>query len=504
MFFSKDFLWGVSQSGFQFEMGDPLGRSVDANTDWYNWVHDPINIKKGVVKGDLPEDGIDYWNKYKQDHEIAKSLGLNAFRIGIEWSRIFPKNTSPVKVGIERDEDRTISKIEINDTIIEKLQEMADNNALAHYRMIIEDLRSRGLMVFICLNHFTLPIWLHDPIRVRNTKLRDGPKGWIDERSIIEFTKYAAYISYKLGDIIDKWVTINEPMVVAETGYLTDKAGFPPSLFNFKAAKSTVFNMAVAHVHAYDAIKKWDTIKADEGNVSSAEIGLIQHTTPTKPFDIQKESDIKAAKFINYVHNHLFIKTITEGWLDKNLNGRKDAGEIKNYLKKHLDFIGLNYYSRNVVKGKYSVLARLFLKIPAMPELVEGFGLNCKPNSLSKEGMPTSDFGWEIYPKGIIEVLDAMKEYQLPIYITEHGVADEHDKLRPRFITDHLELLERELNKQNIDLRGYFHWALTDNYEWAEGFKMKFGLFSVDLKSKNRYARRSATILKKIIKNSIS
>ena len=195
MFFSKDFLWGVSQSGFQFEMGDPLGRSIDVNTDWYKWVHDPVNIKKGVVNGDFPENGIDYWNKYKQDHETAKSLGLNAFRIGIEWSRIFPKNTYNVKVGIERDEDRTISKIEINDTIIEKLQELADNNALAHYRMIIEDLRSRGLTVFICLNHFTLPIWLHDPIRVRNTNLRDGPKGWIDERSIIEFTKYAAYLS---------------------------------------------------------------------------------------------------------------------------------------------------------------------------------------------------------------------------------------------------------------------------------------------------------------------
>ena len=80
-------------------------------------------------------------------------------------------------------------------------------------------------------------MWIHHPIIARNSKLKKGPRGWLDERTIIEFTKYAAYLAYKLGDIVDKWIPINEPMVVAETGYLTDKAGFPPSIFNFKASK---------------------------------------------------------------------------------------------------------------------------------------------------------------------------------------------------------------------------------------------------------------------------
>lgn len=114
--------------------------------------------------------------------------------------------------------------------------------------------------------------------------------------------------------------------------------------------------------------------------------------------------------------------------------------------------------------------------------------------------MLTSDFGWEIYPQGIIEALDAMKQYQKPLYVTEHGVADAQDALRPRVIVEHLKLLDEAMNEGKIDLRGYFHWALTDNYEWAQGFRMKFGLFAVDLKTKDRAARRSAAIYKRIVK----
>lgn len=498
MVFTDDFMWGVSQSGFQFEMGDFKGQNIDANTDWYAWIHDPFNIKKGIGKGDVPENGIDYWNNYKEDHENAQNLGLNAYRIGIEWSRIFLKSTFPVRADVERDTDNLITKIEIDEAVIEKLHEKAENNALLHYRTIINDLRSRGFKVLLCLNHFTLPLWIHNPIKVRNTRFRVGPKGWLDDNTIIEFTKYVAYIAYKLGDIVDKWVPINEPMVVAETGYLTDKAGFPPSLFNFKASKRVTINMIIAHARAYDAIKKWDTVKADN-NVSHAEVGLIQHVIPTKPFNFQNESDIKAAEFINHTHNHLFVKAVTEGWLDKNLNGRKEKRETCNFLGKRLDFLGLNYYSRNVVKGKLSILARLFLRIPVIPDLVEGYGLNCKPNSHSVEGMPTSDFGWEIYPKGIVEVIDTMKEYHLPLYITEHGVADIQDKYRPKYIEDSIQLLNEILDYKKIDLRGYFHWSLNDNYEWAEGFGKKFGLFSVNLKTKKRVARRSASIYKNII-----
>jgi beta-galactosidase len=164
-----------------------------------------------------------------------------------------------------------------------------------------------------------------------------------------------------------------------------------------------------------------------------------------------------------------------------------------------LDFIGLNYYTRIVVKGKLSFLTKLFLNIPALPELVYGYGLNCKPMSKSLDGLPTSDYGWEIYPNGINKVLTAMSKYRLPLYIMENGIADANDNVRPSFLIDHLKVIEKTLDENSIDLRGYFHWSLLDNYEWAEGYNKKFGLFAVDLETKKRIARRSASIYKKII-----
>ena len=115
MTFPKNFLWGVSNSGFQFEMGDSAGENVDLNTDWYVWVRDSSNIRKGVVSGDLPEKGVDYWGLYKKDHAVAKQLGLNAYRIGVEWSRVFPRSTSEVEVHVGRASDGTIVKVNVDE-----------------------------------------------------------------------------------------------------------------------------------------------------------------------------------------------------------------------------------------------------------------------------------------------------------------------------------------------------------------------------------------------------
>jgi len=501
MVFPENFLWGVSLSGFQFEMGDPKGENVDPNTDWYAWVHDSSNIQRGVVSGDLPEKGVNYWVLYKKDHKVAKSLGLNAYRLGIEWSRVFPKSTSTVEVGVEKAPDGNIAKAEVDNSALENLDKIANKEALDQYRAMIEDLRARGFKVFVCLNHFTLPLWVHDPITVRDTKLRRGPKGWVDEETLIEFSKYAAYMAWKLGDIVDRWATLNEPMVIPLAGYSMAEAGFPPGVSDFKASRRVSIGLAIAHARAYDAIKKWDTARADEDSLSPAEVGIIHNVIPTKPLDPQKELDVKAADFLNHLHNHFFIQSAAMGWLDENFNGRKEGVEVKKYTGQRLDWLGVDYYTRAVVKGKKSLLARLFAGIAAIPDMVQGYGFACKPKSVSIDGMPTSDFGSEIYPPGILEALMAMKDYGKSMYVTENGIADAEDRLRPRYIVDHLKTLDRAINEEKIDLRGYFHWALTDNYEWARGFGMKFGLYAVDLQTKRRIARKSATIYKKIIEN---
>ncbi|HEY4675110.1 MAG TPA: beta-galactosidase BgaS [Candidatus Bathyarchaeia archaeon] len=500
MRFPENFLWGVANSGFQFEMGDPTGKNVDPNTDWYAWVHDPSNIEKHLVSGDMPEKGVDYWNLYKQDHAIAKKLGLNAFRIGIEWSRIFPNSTSDVEVGVERASDGYVANMDVDESALENLEKIAEKNAVGHYRTVIEDLRANGFSVFVCLSHFTLPLWIHDPVTVRDTRLRAGPKGWVDEDTIIEFTKYAAYIAWKLGDVVDKWATFNEPMMIPEMGYLNPEFGFPPSLNKFRASRKATLNMIIAHARSYDAIKKIDTVKADEDSPNAATVGLTHNVIPAKPLSPQSKSDARATEFMNYTHNHFFIQAICEGWLDENFNGVKEKGELKNYLEQRLDWLGVNYYTRFVVKGRLSVLAKIFAGISAIPEVVKNYGFSCQPNAKSADGLETSDLGWEMYPEGLLESLNDMKVYGKPLYVTENGIADEKDALRASFITEHLKVLERAVNEEKIDVRGYFHWALTDNYEWQRGFGPKFGLCSVDPETKSRKTRKSAETYMKIIR----
>jgi len=499
MVFPEKFLWGVSTSGFQFEMGASAGLNVDSSSDWYLWVHDTANIHKGVVSGDLPENGINYWDLYKKDHSIARGLGLNAYRIGVEWSRVFPKSTSAIELEFEKASDDSIAKIEVDDSALQRLEEVANKVAVNHYRAVIEDLRNKGIKVFVCLNHFTLPLWIHNPITVRDTNLRKGPRGWVDQKTIIEFTKYAAYMAWKLGDIVDEWATFNEPMVIPETGYLIPQSGFPPGLNNFKVSRKVALNLTIAHARAYDAIKKADTIKADQDSPSSADVGVIHNVIPAMPFRAEYDSDIKAADFLNRMHNHFFPQSVCNGWVDANLNGLQDKGEMKDHIKNRLDWLGVNYYARLVVKGKKSLLARLFAGIVAVPEMAENYGFLCQPDSASADGRQTTDLGWEIYPEGMLAALKAMQRYGRPLYVMENGIADAKDTLRSKFIIDHLKILDKAINEEKIDVKGYFHWSLTDNYEWAKGFSMKFGLCEVELKTKRRKERRSAKVYKNII-----
>jgi beta-galactosidase len=496
MSFPDKFLWGVSSSGFQCEMGDSSRIGLDENTDWYVWAHDKENIRKGRVSGELPEDGPNYWNLYTKDHEIASRLGLNSNRIGIEWSRIFPASTRDVKVDVERADDGKIARIAANASIMEKLDGLADANATRHYREIISDLRQRSMKPIVCLNHFTLPLWVHSPVTAENWKSKTHPRGWYDEETVVEFWKFAAYTSWKLGDLVDSWVTLNEPVVAAE-GYLFPDRGFPPATRDIAAFKRVLCNMVVAHARAYDGIKEWDSVKADAESASPAEVGVVQNITPIQPYRPGK--DDATSDFASHVHNTSFLNAVTDGWLDEKLNGVKDDEEPKKYLSNRVDWIGVNYYSRTVVKTGLTILARLFAGLPYMPDIVKGYGNDCKPNSHSADNRPTSDFGWEIYPEGLLDALKLVSKYSKPMYVTENGIADSQDKLRPQFITAHLRELQKAITQERLDVRGYFHWSMIDNYEWTDGFKKRFGLYAVDFETKTRTARPSAEVYKRIV-----
>lgn len=482
----KEILWGVGQSGFQFEMGDKLNRNLDTRSDWWKWVRDPENVKKGLVSGDLPEEGINNYELYSIDHALAKELGLNAYSLNIEWSRIFPCPTYGVEVDYELDGNGLIKDVKITDEALQELDSMANREEVEHYRDVLTDLRKLGFKVVLTLNHFVNPIWLHDPVESRRMNLKNEKNGWVSQKAVIEFVKFAAYIAWKFGDFVDMWATFNEPMVVVELGYLAPYSGFPPGVSNPEGAKKAILNLINAHSRAYDAVKKF----------SDKPVGIISNSVGVSyPHDPSDPRDVKAAEMSDFFHSGLFLSAINYGKL--NIEFDMETMVDVPHLKRN-DWIGITYYSREVVK--YS--EPRFKEIPITAfKGVRGYGYSCEPDETSLDGNPVSDIGWEVYPRGLYDSIEKANSYKKPVYVMENGVADSRDVIRPYFIAAHVAEVENAINS-GLEVGGYFHWSLTDNYEWALGFRMRFGLYSVDLITKDRIPRKkSVSVYREIVEN---
>ncbi|ADN50966.1 beta-galactosidase BgaS [Vulcanisaeta distributa] len=464
--FPKGFRFGWSQAGFQHEMGIP--GDEDTNSDWWVWVHDRDNIVSGLVSGDLPENGPGYWSLYRVFHDNAVRMGLDIARVNVEWSRIFPKPMpEPPNGNVEVVGDKVI-KVDVDERDLRRLDETANKAAIEHYRAIFNDLKNRNIFFILNLYHWPLPLWVHDPIRVRKGDL-SGPTGWLDIKTVINFARFAAYVAWKLDDLVDMYSTMNEPNVVAWNGYINVKSGFPPSYLNPDLARKALVNLIQAHARAYDAIK----------TVSRKPVGIIYANNAYTPLT---EKDSKAVELAEQDARWSFFDAVIHGNL---------YGEVREDLRNRLDWIGANYYSRLVVKlisdNSYAI--------------VPGYGHACERNSVSPDNRPCSDFGWEFYPEGLYDVLTKYwRRYHLPIYVTENGIADSADYLRPYYLVSHIYQVYRALS-DGVDVRGYLHWSLTDNYEWASGFSMRFGLLYVDYTTKRQYWRPSAYIYREIALN---
>lgn len=465
----QNFLLGFSESGFQFEMGFP--EQVDPNTDWWVWVHDPNNIISGIVSGHLPEEGPGYLTLYKADHDIAEKLGADTLRLGIEWSRIFPESTKQVQVSVERDEEGVITRVEVSESALNSLRELANKNAIETYKKLFKDWSDRGKKLILNLNHFTLPSWIHHPIELRLRGISSAPSGWLSDDSIIEFAKYAHLVANEFYDLADMWSTLNEPNALATAGYLNVKSGFPPGLASLEYTMIALRNQVIAHARAYDALKE----------VTRKPVGLIHNFMWFEPLNIENPDDLSAASNASYMYNYLFIDSVTRG---SSMLISSDS------LRDRLDWIGVNYYTRMVVTSDKRVAMGW--------KYVPGYGFLCASEGLSKAGRPCSDFGWEVYPEGLEKILvETYNKYKLPIIVSENGIADATDKYRSSYILTHL-LSTMKAMEKGVDVRGYLHWALIDNYEWAAGYNMKFGLVKVDLTTKKRYLRPSALLYREI------
>ena len=495
--FPAGFLWGTAIAGFQSDMG--FGAPNDEGTDWWVWVRDPQNLAAGRVSGDLPEAGPGFWRFYQRDAKLVRSrLHGNAFRMGIEWSRIFPTSTAGVDASGG-----------ITPAVLAQLDALADQTAVAHYREVFATLRKKRLVPFVTLNHFTLPLWLHDPIEVRDAFAAVDPitgaippgisrGGWLDPAIVDEFTKFAAYAGWKFGDLVDFWATLNEPVVVIVSGFV-NAAGvggnFPPGVFNFNAVLQTLGNLVTAHARGYDALHAWDTQDAD-GDGIAAQVGVVHNMVAFHPTDPTSANDVAGAAHADYLFNRVFPTAVTTGRFDANLDGdTADPGEVRPDLAGRADFLGVNYYLRATATGlgaSVTPLVPLFDFLPVISYQT--------PHNPSAPPCPSScsDFGSEIYPAGLREVLTFAGTLGVPVYITENGIADAADTKRAKYLYDHLATLQGAIADGVADVRGYFHWSLTDNFEWASGYYPKFGAFSYDSVTDRRKRRAGTKPLRKI------
>jgi beta-galactosidase len=429
--------------------------------------------------------------RYENDARLAQHrLHNNALRLSIEWSRIFPSSTAAVDISGG-----------ITPAVLAALDALADQTELAHYRTVLAALRAHHLEPMVTLNHFTLPLWLHEPLAVRDAFAGLGANdpvpagltraGWLDPAIVDEFTKFAAYAGWRLGDLVDLWDTINEPVPLVVGGFVNAPgvtSNFPPGAFNFPAVLVAIPNLVAAHARAYEALHATDTTDADGDGVAVA-AGIVHNMIAFHPNDPARAADVTGTAHADYIYNRTFLNAVTTGEFDANLDGTITPDEMRPDLAGHLDFVGVNYYFRAVVTG---------FGVPITPviPLFDFFPTTSyrTPQNPTAPPCPSvcSDFGWEIYPAGLREVLAIVGALGVPAYITENGIADAADALRGQYIYDHLATLQQAIADGVADVRGYFHWSLTDNFEWASGYWPKFGLASYDPSSGRRKLRAGA------------
>lgn len=464
-------------AAFQVEMGRG---EVNSNSDWFVWAHDETNIKRGLVSGDKPENGPGFWELYPNDLKLAKEgLGNNAIRLSTDWSRIFLNPTWEIPVKVRFDHYGNVLDVDVSDESMQLLEEKAYKPSVQRYREILTECRKLGLTVLLTLYHWPLPLCLHDPIACRDDFVNAARRGWVDQKTLIEFAKYSAYAAKTFGDLVDVYATLNEPMVVSGAGYLSKNSGFPPGLNDPSLFVEVSKNLAIAHGIAYEQVKKWDKVSCSA--YGPAYVGLVHCPQYYEAFDKNSEADIKAARFVEYIQNEWILNMVMRGDFDLNLDMIIEKEERHPDLVKGCDFLGVNYYKRNRVKAVGNKIRGF-----------QGFAIDpCTENC--------SDIGWEIYPAGIRYVVNwAYRNYRHPIMITENGIADARDEKRTDFLLRHLREVHEAIECDSIPVKGYFHWSLMDNFEWAEGFKVKFGLYRVDYETEERIPTKAVPIYRQI------
>ncbi len=441
--FATGFLWGTATAGFQVESGL-------AATDWAAWV----KTKDKIKNGDSPDAaGPDALAHVDEDIALMKAMGNTAYRFSIEWGRLYPT----------RDAFAT---------------DTPDPAAIQAYDGVLAKLKAAGMVPMVTLHHFVTPSWLSDPSK------GSEPQAWERPEMTDLFVEYARRIAKRWGDKVDWWCTINEPLNVALGGYV--QGSFPPGqLLALDRTFAVVKAEARAHAKAFEAIHAADKADAD-GDGKAAMVSMAFHQREFHPLDPEDEADVAATRRTRYVWNQWILNVVVRGDWDDDYDGNYTGPADRKgdpALAAHVDWVGVNYYSDTLISASRGVV------IPVIRAAVIQDNL---PTT-----RPKTEFGWDIYPEGMGTVLDEVATYKLPILITENGLADAKDTNRARFLAEHLYEVGRAITR-GADIRGYFHWALLDNFEWASGFCPKFGFASYDPATKKRTLRPSGNTYRQI------
>ncbi len=406
--FPSNFLWGTATASHQVEGGN-------ANNDWWDWEQQRGRIRDGTTSG----LACDHFHLYREDFQLLASLGQNSHRMSIEWSRIEP---SPGEF---------------------------DEDAIRHYREVIECLRSLKIEPVVTLHHFTNPRWLA------------ARGGWEAPEVVDRFGSYVSRVVEALGDLVRYWVTINEPVVLGTMGYLA--GSWPPGKRSLPSFITALHNLLDAQARASRIIR-------EKSPIGDVRVGVAHHLRVFDPYRKLLPGD----RFVARLGESYFNQAVLGSIMDGQYHFPFGRGPIPDG-KDSVDFIGLNYYSREMATFDFRRPKSLFGSFFPHP------------------AHPKTSAGWEIYPEGVYRLLKFLGRFEKPILITENGVADENDELRPSFLISHLAEVHRAI-REGVPVEGYLHWSSLDNFEWAEGRRLRFGLIHVDFETFRRTVKPSGEL----------
>jgi beta-glucosidase len=464
----------AGRGGFRFGAATAATQIEDMNdrTDW--WAFTAPASMGGQGKGTFVGDAVRGFTKALDDMQLVETMGLDSYRFSMEWARIEP------------------------------MRDVIDETAIAHYRDQLLALKALGIRPLVTLHHFSNPVWIADP---RALACANGPTDTnlcglghpIGGALVVdEMAEHAGLVAQRFGDLVDEWGTLNEPInyLVAAYGI----GAFPPgrmTIFQLLSDFVPVLrDYIAAHAKMYDAIKANDTIDADDDG-AAAVVGLSLSVADWQPsrgnVPSARAEDREARDRMVYLFHYAFIDAIRDGTFNSKLIGTAD--ELHPEWAGRLDWLGLQYYFRAGVSAANPIIPEPVALTPCTTGFDFGSCLQT-----THETFCVPQMGYEFWADGVRTILiEFGKRYpDLPLAITEAGIATNVGARRAENVVRVLEAIARARDEAGVDVRGYYHWSLTDNFEWAEGFEPRFGLYRVNYASYERAATAGATVLGEI------